>query len=177
MIINSRCAIRRLRNAALLGAALTVVVAQPSLAATATSSLSSTATVTSNCTVSTTAVAFGNVNVTTGAAVDQTGAFSTTCTSGTAWTAAADVGAGGTGATITTRKMTSGTNKLNYALYTEATRTTVFGDGTAGNGSTIADTGTGSAVSTTIYGRVLSSQNTVPAGSYSDTVTITVTYT
>lgn len=143
-------------------------------AGTATSNLSVTATVTANCTVSTSAVAFGNVNTITGGNVDASGGITVTCTNGTSWTAAAGAGSG-TGATIATRKMASGGNLLNYSLYTDSGRTSVWGDGTSGN-VTITGTGNGGAQSTTIYGRVPSGQTSAPAGSYSDTVAVTVTY-
>ena len=166
---------RTFRTVAFAGVAALAVAAQPAHAATTTSTLSVDATVTSNCSVSTTAVSFGNVNVLSGSNVDATGGISVTCTSGTAWAASADAG-GGTGATISDRKMTSGSNLLSYDLYTDSARTTIWGDGTTGNGSTITGTGSGSAQASTIYARVPSGQTSVPAGSYSDSVTVTVTY-
>ncbi len=166
---------RTIRTLALTGAAIAAFAAQPALAATATTSLGTSATVTSNCVASTTAVAFGNVNVTSGANTDATGGLSVTCTSGTAWSASAGVGAG-TGASLAVRKMTSGSNLLNYALYTETTRTTIWGDGVGGTTGLITGTGDGSAQASTIYARVPSGQTTLPAGSYSDTVAVTVTY-
>ncbi|MGE0180023.1 MAG: spore coat U domain-containing protein [Sphingomonas sp.] len=159
------------RVALILGAC---AVPQAVFAATTTSSLNVTATVTANCTVSTSALAFGNVNVIGGSNVDGSGSLSVTCTSGTAWSAAADVGAG-SGASFTNRRMSSGGNTLNYNLYTTAARTTVWGNGTASTG-TLSGTGTGSAQSVTVYGRVGSGQSGVPAGSYADTVSVTVTY-
>ncbi len=165
---------RSVRLLALGGVALAALAAQPALAATTSANLGVSATVTSNCAISTSPVAFGNVDVSAGAAVNGAGSISVTCTSGTAWSAAADAGAG-TGATLlTTRRMTSGLNLLDYGLYTDSGRTSVWGNGTAG--VTIADTGTGSAQSKTIYGKVAAAQSTVPAGSYVDTVAVTVTY-
>lgn len=164
-----------LRIFTLSAAAVVAFAASPAIAADATSNLSATATVTSNCAVTTTAVAFGNANVTLNANVDGTGGISVTCTNGTAWTAKANLGSG-TGASITTRKMTSGANLLDYTLYTDTGRLTIWGDGTVGNGSTITGTGSGNAQDTTIYGRVPSGQTTKPAGSYADTVTVTVSY-
>jgi spore coat protein U-like protein len=133
------------------------------------------ATVTANCTVSTAPVAFGNVDVTTGQAVEGTGSISVTCTSGTAWTAEADAGAG-SGASLTTRKMANGANLLNYSLFTDSGRTEVWGDGVVGGTATLADTGTGTAQIKTVYGRILASQTGLPAGAYADTVQVTVTY-
>jgi spore coat protein U-like protein len=143
-------------------------------AGTATSSLSVSATVTSNCTVSTSAVGFGSINPLSGSNTDATGGITVTCTNGTPWTAAAGVG-GGTGATFASRLMTAGANTLTYSLYTNSGRTTVWGDG-SGTTATVGNTGTGSSQSVTIYGRVPSGQISAPPGSYADTVTVTVTY-
>lgn len=166
---------RNLRLLALGGFAVAAVAASPAYATTATSSLDVSATVTSNCVVSTTPIAFGNVDVTSGANVDGTGGLSVTCTSGTAWAASADAGAG-TGASLATRQMAFGANLLNYALYTDTTRTTVWGDGVGGTTGTFTGTGNGSAQASTIYGRVPSGQTSLPAGAYADTVAVTVTY-
>ncbi len=160
-----------LRLAAVVAAAATIIAAQPAVAET----MGVTATVTKNCNLSTNAVAFGSsVNVLSTTAVTANGGISVTCNSGTAWTVSADKGGGGTTATISTRKMVNGTNLLSYKLFTDSTLTTVWGDGT--EGSTITGTGDGSAQSRTIYGQIPTGQTTVPAGSYSDTVNVTVTF-
>jgi spore coat protein U-like protein len=164
------------RRAALAGSFLAAVSAAPAFAAnsTATSTLDVSANVTSNCSVSTTPLAFGNVDVTTGAAVDGTGGLNVTCTNGTGWVATADQGAG-TGADLVTRKMSSGGNLLSYRLFTDSDQSTIWGDGADATGM-LGDIGSGSAQSKTIYGRVLAGQNGAPAGAYADTVTVTVTY-
>ena len=136
--------------------------------------MSVTATVTANCVVSTSALAFGNVNTISGTNVDGTGGLTITCTNGTPWSAAAGVGAG-SGASYTNRRMTSGANLLNYNIYTTVARTTVWGNGTGGTAA-IAGTGSGVAQAVTVYGRVASGQTGVPAGAYADTVAVTVTY-
>ena len=141
---------------------------------TAGSTLSVSATVTANCTVSTSALAFGNVDTLSGANVDGTGSLSVTCTNGTAWAASAGTGAG-SGASFVGRRMTAGPDWLSYNLFTNASRTTVWGDGT-GSTATITGTGSGSAQAVTIYGRVNSGQTSAPAGNYADTVAVTITY-
>lgn len=138
------------------------------------SNLSVSATVNANCTVSTTPLEFGDFDALTGSAVNGTGGVSVTCTNGTGWTAAASAG-GGSGATFATRKLTSGSDTLNYSIFTDAARTTVWGDGSGGTG-TIGRTGTGAAQSVTVYGRIAAGQNTVPAGDYEDVVSVTITY-
>lgn len=165
---------RRLRLAALTAAFIVMGAASPAFAQTATGNLGVSATVTGNCTLTTTPVAFGNIDATASANTDATGGISVTCTNGTTWSAAADAGAG-TGATLASRKMANGANLLNYALYTESTRTTLWGDGASGT-ATIDGTGSGVAQNTTIYARVPGSQTSAPAGAYNDTVVVTVTY-
>lgn len=164
-----------LRGASAPGAALLVLAAAtPAAAATVSSSMPVSATVTANCTLSTSALAFGNVNTISGSNVDGTGGLTITCTNGTAWSASAGVG-GGSGASFTNRRMAAGANLLNYNLYTSSGYATIWGDGTASTGL-ISGTGSGTAQSVTVYGRVVAGQTSVPAGSYVDTVAVTVTY-
>jgi spore coat protein U-like protein len=158
--------------AAALSAAFAVA---PASASDANSSLTVNATVSSNCTVSTSAVAFGDVDVTSGQAVQGTGSVSVTCTNGTAWTAAADAGAG-LGADLASRKMANGANLLNYSLFIDSSRTQLWGDGVEGATATFSDTGTGTAQTQTVYGLIPAGQTGVQAGAYTDTVQVTVTY-
>ncbi len=155
------------------GALIVVASASPAFAQTAGGNLGVSATVTENCTVTTDPVAFGNVDVTTGAAVPGVGGIAVTCTSGTAWSADADAGAG-TGASILDRRMADGANLLSYQLYTEPTRTEIWGDGE--DGATIDDEGTGTEQQVPIYARVIAAQTGVPSGTYADTVVVTVSY-
>ena len=64
---------------------------------------------------------------------------------------------------------------LNYILYTNSGRTIVWGSGAGGTGS-LTGTGNGASQAVTIYGRVTAGQASAPAGSYADTVTVTITY-
>ena len=80
----------------------------------------------------------------------------------------------GSSGSVATRTMESGANSVNYSLYTSGTYATIWGDGTSGT-STHPHSGTGSTTTLTIYGRV-PSQTTPTAATYSDTITITVTY-
>ena len=166
----------RLAKAALLLAGPTAALALPTAAQaqTAGADLTVEATVTSNCTVSTSALDFGSVNTLSGADVDGTGGVTVTCTNGTDWSAAANAGTGA-GATLLNRRMTSGGNLLSYSLFTNAARTSVWGDGT-GTTATVDNTGTGAAQNFTVYGRVAAGQTGVPAGDYEDTVAVTISY-
>lgn len=154
----------------------TAAISLPTAASaqTASSTLNVSATVTANCTVSSSDLAFGNVNTLSGANVDSTGGLSIACTNGTAWTATAGVGSGA-GASYASRRMTAGANQLTYNLYTDSGRTIVWGDD-SGTTDPIGGTGTGLSQSVTVYGRVGLGQTSVPAGGYTDTVAVTVTY-
>ena len=143
-----------------------------------TANLSVTATVSANCTISTTAVAFGEYDpVVTHAStpLDVSGKVSVTCTNGAPATITLgqgpDPGASSTDA-APARRMKAGANYLNYQLYTEVTHTTVWGNDTD---TDVANTGNGANQDITVYGRVPSGQN-VPTGSYSDTVVATITF-
>ena len=143
-----------------------------------TANLSVTATVSANCTIATGAVAFGTydpISTHALANLDGTGSVSVTCTSGAATTVTLGQGAnagGGSTDAAPVRRMNAGSNYLSSSLFSDAGRSTVWGN-TAGTG--VAHTGTGATTAITVYGRVGSGQN-VPAGSYSDTVVATVTF-
>ena len=144
----------------------------PVLAQTSTATFTVTATVLPACTVvGGVPLAFGVV--TPGVQRDGSVTVSATCTLGTPYTLALDAGTG-SGATVASRRMTSGSDTLTYSLYQDAARTTLWGDGTAGT-SVRSSTGTGLSQTFTVYGRVPSSA-TAPVGSYTDTITVTATY-
>lgn len=71
-----------------------------------------------------------------------------------------------------TRFMKSGTNRLNYNLYTNVSRTVVWGNGTGGSSVMKADKNT---TTLTIYGLIPSGQDAA-FGSYQDTITATVEF-
>ncbi len=148
-------------------------------AATATANLSVTATVSASCSISTTALGFGAydpVGANNASPLDGTGTVIVTCTNGAA--AAVTLGQGANaaaGSTDTTpiRRMKNAAGAfLSYSLYQDNAHTTTWGN-TAG--TSVAQTGTGTASSVTVYGRVPAGQN-VASGSYADTVVATVTF-
>ncbi len=144
----------------------------PAHAQTSTATFTVTATVLPACTVvGGVPLAFGVV--TPGTQRDGSVTVSATCTLGTPYTLALDAGTG-SGATVASRLMTSGSDTLQYTLYQDAGRTTPWGDGTAGT-SVRSSTGTGLSQTFTVYGRVPSNA-TAPVGSYTDTITVTATY-
>ncbi len=141
-------------------------------AATTTSTFQVQMTITAQCIINSAATLnFGSQGVLS-SNVDQSSTLSVQCTNTTPYNVGLDAGTG-SGATVAVRKMTSGGNTINYSLYTDASRTTVWGN-TIGT-DTVAATGNGSAQSYTVYGRT-PSQTTPAPGAYADTITVTVTY-
>ena len=95
-----------------------------------------------------------------------------TCTNTTPYTVGLDAGTF-TGATVTTRRMTGpAAAPLSYSLFSDAGRTTNWGN-TAG--SWVSGTGNGSSQTLNVYGRIPAAQYATP-GAYTDTITVTVTY-
>jgi spore coat protein U-like protein len=132
------------------------------------------------CTVATTGITFPNYASPGSSNADSIGGdIAVTCTAnlvaGTGnYTIAISTGSG----TFANRKVTSGANFLNYNIYTDSAHSIVWGDGT-GSTQMVSDSYTILLTPTTRhytpYGRVPGSQNK-PAGTYTDTVNVTITY-
>jgi spore coat protein U domain-containing protein, fimbrial subunit CupE1/2/3/6 len=152
------------------------VISVPAFAGSATASLSVTASVAANCTISTLPVAFGPYDpVVANAAADllATGTVTVACTKGTA--ATIDLG-NGVNLAAGSRRMASGApDFLNYALYKDAARTAVWGSGLAGGTTMAYAAASKAATSITVYGTVPQAQD-VTVGAYSDTVVATINY-
>lgn len=114
---------------------------------------------------------FGTVGL-LGSAVDSSADITVQCTEGAAYTIGLSAGDNGLGVT-TARRMLNLTNDITYDLYSDAGRSAHWGNAVAID--TVASVGTGSQQTFTVYGRV-PAQDTPPAGTYTDTITVTVTY-
>jgi spore coat protein U-like protein len=137
---------------------------------TATTQFTVTTVVVSSCTVAATALNFGAY---TGTLINSTSTVTVNCTSGGTYDVGLDAGTA-TGATVTNRSMTGpGGALLGYNLFQDAALTLNWGN-TVGT-DTLAGTATGSAQLLTVYGQLPGNQ-TAQAGSYSDTITVTITY-
>lgn len=164
---------------ALAGAGALTAAAGSAMAATATTTFQVTATVNANCLVSATALNFGTY-VPTAGDMDVNSTVSVRCTRNTPFTVALDDGTTA-GGSFAQRLMTNGADTLEYNLYTATARSVVWGDDT-GSTDMVAGTGAGLAVANaqtlTVYGRLFDSvtNQAAPAGSYADTITVTVTY-
>lgn len=164
---------RRARVALFFGG-LVLALATPALAQTATASLTVSATVAKNCSIATTAVAFGNYDPVVSNAtspLDGTGTVVVTCTKGAGTRIDLGLGANASG---TTRRMSGGTDFLTYELYQNSSRSTVWGSGVAA-GETIVTAPSKAARTFTVYGRVPAGQD-VAAGPYNDTVVATINF-
>jgi spore coat protein U-like protein len=85
----------------------------------------------------------------------------------------------GLSGSLSGRQMSSGQARLSYQLYLNSAHTTVWGDGTNGT-SEAAGNGLSCGVSCdnsyTVYGSIPAQQTTLPTGTYSDSITVTVIY-
>lgn len=161
-----------------IGAGLLFSAAQEARGATpVTNTFQVTATITSSCTVSGSNLNFGSAidPLAAGVPLDASSNLTVSCSNSTPYSVSLNAGAnaGGT-ANFTSRAMISGGNSLAYQLYLDSGRSSVWGDGTSSS-ATKSGTGTGSAQTIPVYGRIPSLANVVP-GSYTDTVTVTVSY-
>ena len=101
---------------------------------------------------------------------DQTSAISLRCPTGTAWRLGLNNGSHAAGSV---RRMAGPGGYIQYELYRDAGRTQRWGNTPLTDTSN--GTGTGALETRTVYGRVPSQANP-GAGTYSDTVTVTLTF-
>jgi spore coat protein U-like protein len=134
-----------------------------------------------SCTTSASSTAFGSYNPLNAASMDSVGNVQVSCSLigvislNVPYTIALSVGSGGGYAS---RRLSGGGQALTYGLYTDPTRSTSWGDGSAGT-STVADGYLLGLITVnrgySVYGRIPGGQNVAPAN-YADTVTVTVNY-
>jgi len=133
-----------------------------------------------SCSVSATAVNFGIYDPLAGSAAQATGTVAVDCQVlllglFVSWTVTLSTGSSGG---YVTRQLQSGANTLSYNLYTNPARTSVWGDGS--NGTSVASANIflivgPNTTNYTVYGNIPAAQDR-PAGNYTDTVTVTMTY-
>ncbi len=132
------------------------------------------------CSSATNPVAFGLYDPQSSAHLDNTGSITVTCQATVSlligYTVKLSTGSSGA---YSQRKMLSGANSLNYQVYTNSARTSIWGDGSSST-SFITDGYllqllTPVVKTYTVYGRLPGSQN-AKAGSYLDTLTVLITY-
>jgi spore coat protein U-like protein len=134
------------------------------------------------CSTVTTNVAFGNYNPLAFGNVDSTGSIKVSCggVAGLLIPFKIDFSTGSSGS-FSSRSLQSGAYTLSYNLYTDASFTTPWGDGSGASqtvygGVTLDVLGLSPAQTFWIYGRVPGRQLTVAPGIYTDTINVTLTY-
>jgi spore coat protein U-like protein len=149
-------------------------------AGTSTATLSVSIVITASCTINPATLVFASTAGTSliATAVNGSSTVSVTCTNGSPYSIAMDNGANASGSQ---RRMISGGNFLNYNLYVDAAHTLPWStaiDSTTctTSGDCFLGTGNGSAQSINIYGVVPTTATAPPPGTYTDTVTMTITF-
>ena len=129
------------------------------------------------CSVSATGVNFGAYDVFVTAPLDSTGTVTVTCTQNQPIDITIAIGPSGTSNSFVPRQMRSASSpdRLNYNLFVNAGRSTVWGDGAAGTSTVLLNNVSRNRPRvTTIYGRIPAGQD-VSVGSYFDSLTVTIT--
>ena len=143
-------------------------------AGTATGTLSVSASVAAVCIIGNATLAFGTYNPTAATAATANTTVALTCSLGTPYNIGMSAGAG-TGATTTLRVMTATSGTMGYKLFRDSGYTMNWGN-TVGT-DTLSGTSSASSLTNTvsIYGQIPAAE-AAANGSYTDTVTMTVTY-
>lgn len=129
------------------------------------------------CRVTTTGIDFGAYDVFAAVPRDSAGTVTVACDRNPPTDVTISIGPSPTSGGFQPRQMrrTSGTDRLDYNLFTTPSTTTVWGDGSAGTSTVLlTKVNKNRPVTTTIYGRIPPAQN-VSVGMYSDSVTVTIT--
>lgn len=135
-----------------------------------------------NCTVSTGSLNFPTYDFLSSMPTDSTGTIHVTCNipdnnphAPLQVTVSLSAGNSGSFSQRQMSPLAGGANGLNYNLFTDASYSTVWGDG-AGSSSTLTRTVTKSTPwDAVVYGRIPARQK-VSAGTYSDVITVTVSW-
>lgn len=120
------------------------------------------------CSVSPQGVSFGSYDTLSPAPLDGVGNIGVSCDTVTAFTISLSAGGG----SYSERLMTAGAAALPYNLYTDASRLTVWGDGSGGTGIVSMSA---TAHDFAVHGRIPARQNVV-ATTYVDTIFVTISY-
>jgi len=130
------------------------------------------------CNVTATSISFGAYDVFVAAPLDSTGSVTVSCNDASPRDVTVSIGASATSGGFNPRKMKrlSGSDLLDYNVFTASSRSTIWGDGTAGTSTVLlSNVKKNQPRVTTIYGRIPAGQD-IQVGSYTDTVTITILY-
>lgn len=133
-----------------------------------------------SCSASATPTNFGTYNPFSQAPLDTTGRVTVTCQDlVNIWVGYTIKLSAGSSSNYAARQMVGPGYQLQYNLYTDSGRTSVWGDGSGGS-AVLSDSYLLAVLfpverSYDIYGRITAGQN-VPPGSYADTIVVTIDY-
>jgi spore coat protein U-like protein len=125
------------------------------------------------CSISTVPVAFPEYDPLALGPTDGSGTISYSCNE--KWVVQIELSPGGGNAYVPWRTMTGPGDTLRYNLYLDATRQTVWGNGSANTSAWTRPANGGKSGTVTIYARIPPRQD-VAVGAYSDSVTVTVMF-
>jgi spore coat protein U-like protein len=125
------------------------------------------------CSVSATAIGFGNYNVYDTGDIDMISTVTVTCVVGTSVRVRLDRGQ--FAPSFSPRQMDHGGDRLNYNLYFDAAHTQIWGDTSAGTVEWDAGLVLLIGKSHSVFGRLFPLQN-VTVGGYTDTVVVTAIF-
>ncbi len=158
---------------ALLAAGL-IAATTGALASTVTTSFQVQANVNAQCSISAVNLTFPAVDPLS-SQTDGATTVTVKCTKNSAYTVGLNAGTTA-GSTIAQRLMANGADLMDYNLYTDAGRTSVWGN-SAGSWVSGTGAGMGTAQVLNVYGRVAAGQTNLAVGTFTEpTVTVTVTY-
>jgi len=142
------------------------------MAATANSTLNVSATGVITCTSTSTPISFGNYD---GRGATGLGSAGASCNAAGVPVVISLNGGAHFDVATSTRRLANGTNFLNYEIYGNVSRSSIFGDGTHGVPFSMTTNTIGHGANHAAYGIILAGQN-VAVGAYTDIVDVTVTY-
>ena len=125
-----------------------------------------------NCSISTSGLAFGTYSVFNSSPTDATGTVTYSCTLGVLVRVELSKGSS---TTYDPRTMKNGANELDYNIYLDSSRTTIWGDGSGSTGRIQHLVVALFQNNATAYGRVPALQS-VLVGSYSDSVIASIIF-
>lgn len=148
-------------------------------AASVTTNLPVSATITPGCSVAASGINFGEL--TSGVAKQSSGSVTVNCQSNVSYRVAMSAGSNLQGLpSIRTMKHSALNEFVGYQLFKDSSLTSEWGDSGAGNtytnGTTVSGTGTGSAQQLTVYGLQNGFISTTATGTFSDTVLVSVLF-
>lgn len=170
------------RLAAIASSISLLVSAHTVFAADATANLEVSATVNSSCTINTSPLAFGTYDPAAATPTDGTGQVTIACVMGSLPVISLSAGLNSTDVNARSMLRGNGTESLSYVLYKpeadgtscSLTPTEIWGDATPSN-LALPEVASVNPVTYNVCGRINALQD-VPAGTYQDTVTATVTF-